>query len=33
MNVTTNGCHNTHYFCVVTVTTNFVANVITLNTK
>ena len=41
VNVTTNVCHNTHYFCVVmfttfcvvTFTTNFVVNITTLTTK
>ena len=33
VNVTTNVCHNTHYFCVVMFTTNFVVNVTTLTTK
>ena len=30
VNVTTNVCHNIHYFCVVTFTTKFVVNVTTL---
>ena len=33
VNVTTNVCHNTHYFCVVTFTTNLAVNVTTLTTK